>query len=75
MLIYCGGRKIIFPLSSESLAETPVIEERLTREKQTNLLTHVPAVYMGDTQGKMSHFLSGLEFRFKYHDNRKEERG
>lgn len=42
---------------SEFLAKTPVIKDRLTREEQISLLTCVPPVDTGDTQGKMSNSL------------------
>lgn len=33
------------------LAGALVTEDRLIREKQASLLTHIPHIYMGDTQG------------------------
>lgn len=45
------------PYLSEFLAETLVTKDRLTKEKQTSLLTCIPHVYMGETQGKMSNSL------------------
>lgn len=48
----CRGKKIISPLPSEFLAETPVINDRLTEERQKG---HVYfQVYLGDTQEKIS---------------------
>lgn len=44
----------IFPYRSEFLVETPVINDKLAREKQTNLLTCAPHAYIGDTQKKIS---------------------
>lgn len=69
-------KKDNFPFILWVFSRDPCNRRKINKRKANrNLLTHVPPVYTGDTQGKMSQFLSGLEFRFKYHDNRKEERG
>jgi len=44
--------KRTFPLPSGALAETPVIRQINKRKTNRSLLTCVPHVYMGDTQGK-----------------------
>ena len=57
----CVGEEKQFSLyPSEFLAETPVIEDRLTREKQTSLLTYVSLVYLRAIQGKMSNSMQWL---------------
>lgn len=43
-----GEIKSFYPYSSKFLAETLVIKDRLTRIKQTILLTYKSHVYMGD---------------------------
>lgn len=45
-----GEEKLFFLYPSEFLAETPVIKDRLTRVKQTSLLTCIPHVCIGDRE-------------------------
>ena len=47
------GRKKQFIYASEFLAKTPIIKDKQEKNKQ-KLLTHIPHVCMGDTQGKLS---------------------
>lgn len=57
--------KIISIYSSELLAETPVIKDRLTGEKRCSV-TRILPLYMGETQGKMSNSPSSLSHLLKY---------
>lgn len=46
---YCREEKIIFLFPSVFLMENPAIKGRLSREKETSLLTCIPHPYIGDT--------------------------
>ena len=50
--MYYREGKLIFPYLSEFFAETSVIKDRLTKEKQTRLLICILHVYIRDTQEK-----------------------
>lgn len=49
---YVGKEKSLSLHPSKFLAEIPVIKDKLTKEKQTSLLTSIFHVYIGDIQEK-----------------------
>ena len=63
----CGGGKKFSLYPSKFLAETSNKRHINKRKTNRSLLTCMPHMYMGDSQGKMSNARRRPEFRVRYH--------